>query len=297
MLTNGKVCQLGFADGRLALQQQHIALDIGAEIFPVHRNGEDLGFGVRLNTEARIRALIPYNRRIFRDDRLWLERLDGVVFAVRHEAVDVLCIRLTAEGFLGVEIDLSGDDLTVRVAVAVGQHMCFSVVVNDNRNVVEVLTGAVPREEHYAAGLIGKIIRVDVDVVVGIPVIGIKLVMRLRGIPDVSLVEVIGEDPRIGVKFHTRLGTVGVIILFQLCLVVVARLIQTPAHENRAPVAVEVLTAFTAVHQIPLRPAGIFGVARFVFVHAQLRACPEQTVRSRLLNVDARGRVVLIALL
>ena len=30
MLTNGKVCQLGFADGRLALQQQHIALDIGA---------------------------------------------------------------------------------------------------------------------------------------------------------------------------------------------------------------------------------------------------------------------------
>ena len=121
--------------------------------------------------------------------------------------------------------------------------------------------------------------------------------VSLRSIPDVFLVEVVREDPRICVVLDPRLGTVGVVVLFQLVLAVVARLIEAPAYEDRAPVAVEVLSVAFPVHDPCLSPAGVLGVARVVCVHSQLLARPQKSVLSRLVEVGSLGRVVLVALL
>ena len=162
---------------------------------------------------------------------------------------------------------------------------------------VEVLAGAVPCKENKSARLVGHIKRVDVYVVVGVPVVGIELVVSLGSVPYVLLVEVVRQNPRIGGVLNSRLGTVGVVVLFKLLPAVVASLIETPAYEDGAPVAVDIRVVLAAVHDPSLRPARVLGVAGAVGVHPQLLARPEKSVGFSLFDVDTVGRVVQVSLL
>ena len=133
--------------------------------------------------------------------------------------------------------------------------------------------------------------------VVCIPVVFIELVVSLGGVVYALLSKVVRKDPAVSVKLYPRLSAVGVVVSFEPFVIVVARLIKTPAYKDRAPVHIIKGSRLVVIHNISLCPAGILGVTRQIRVHSELFTRPEQTVGSRLFNVDARCGVVFVALL
>ena len=86
--------------------------------------------------------------------------------------------------------------------------MGVPVIVHDDRYMVEVFSDAVPGEEHESARLKREIVGIDVDIVVGAPIVGIELVVGVWSIPHVLLIEVERCEPGVRVKGHSRLGTI-----------------------------------------------------------------------------------------
>ena len=171
MCSQSQIQQLRFADGQRTVDKQHITLDIGSEIVSVFADNGNLGFRIGPDGNTSLGIDIPVEGGLFGCDRLFLKLLDLFIFRIRHDTLTVFQIGGCAIGLLRVKIHLPGDDLTVGIAVDVGQHMGLGIIVNHHGNMVKIRTGTIPGKEDQTARLIGNVEGINVRMHKMIPII------------------------------------------------------------------------------------------------------------------------------